>query len=165
MQSNRKFMRSTKAFIAVFITLGSAIVTATAPAFADSYRFSPGSKCLSSDPTSDSTLVRGADYIYNTNTSKYAYVVCPIDRGVPDEKITNGVYVTMSVLKYNSQTLTCTLRSGYGDGTFVDSKSASTSANGKASFNTPTVANGIIYGVFCSLPPSSGINSFYTWFN
>jgi hypothetical protein len=158
-------MKTRKTFIAAAVTLVSTLATAAAPALADDYRFSPGSKCLSSDPTSDSTLVRGANYIYNTSTSKYAYVVCPIEWGVPDEQITNGVYSTISVLKYNTQKLTCRISSYYGDGTFVDSKSASTTINGRASFNTPTVKSAIVYGVFCELPPSSGIYSLYTWFN
>ncbi|MBW4622513.1 MAG: DUF1824 family protein [Cyanosarcina radialis HA8281-LM2] len=164
METTKQFKIPTK-FLVSAVSLASALATAADPALADSYRFSPGSKCLSSDPTSDSTLVRGENYIYNTNTSKYAYVVCPIDVGVPDDKITNGVYTTVSVLKYNTQKLTCRISSYYGDGTFVDSKSASTSANGRASFNTPTVKSAIVYGVFCELPPSSGIYSLYTWFN
>lgn len=152
-----------KAITALTATLVSTVI-ATAPALADEYKFSPGSMCQHSTPSDLPKLVRGENYIYNSDTSNYAYVACPIEWGVPDDSKNRGPYVNINVLKYNSQQLTCRLSTAYGTGGNIDSKSVSTTATGYTSLTTSRVKSGIVYGIFCNLPPSSGIWSIYTWF-
>ncbi len=144
----------------------STTAIATSPAMADSYKAFPGSMCQHSTSTDLPKLVRGANYIYNSSTS-YAYVACPIVRGVPgdDEGTTTGPYTTVYVLKnYNNQTVTCTLSGYWSNNGGASSQSASTSTQGMSSMSTARVAKRNIYGLFCSLAPHSGIYSYYSFF-
>lgn len=155
-----------KAIAALTATLMSTTAITTAPALADSFKAFPGNMCQPSSPSDLPKLVRGDNYIYNISTSSYAYVACPIVRGYPgdDEGTSNGPYSTIFVLKYNTQTLTCRLSGYYSSGDSASSQSVSTNNTGNASISTARVAQRNIYGIFCSLPPSSGILSYYSFF-
>lgn len=160
----KQFVRAKKAVIATTTVLISSAVIST-PVLADQFKAFPGSMCLSSDPASDSRLVRGENYVYNSSSSN-AYVVCPIVRGFPgDDQVSNsGPYTTIFALKNNNQTITCRL-SGYdSNGDNASTQSASISGFGKLSFSTARVAKRNIYGIFCTLPPSNGIVSYYSFF-
>lgn len=154
-----------KAITALTATLISTTAIATTPVLADSFKAFPGSMCQPSTPSDLPKLVRGDNYIYNSSTS-YANVACPIVRGYPgdDEGTSNGPYSTIFVLKYNTQTLTCRLSGYYSSGSSGTSQSVSTNNTGSASISTARVAQRNIYGIFCSLPPSSGIQSYYSFF-
>jgi hypothetical protein len=80
---SEKISKQTKAIVAL-ATLMSATAITTSPAWADSYKAFPGSMCQHSTSTDLPKLVRGPNYIYNSSTS-YAYVACPIVRGVPGD--------------------------------------------------------------------------------
>ncbi|MES1021655.1 hypothetical protein ABN584_01975 [Gloeocapsa sp. BRSZ] len=164
--SSEKILKKTKAIVTLTATLMSTTAIATSPAIADSYKAFPGSMCQHSTSTDLPKLVRGPNYVYNSSTS-YAYVACPIVRGVPgdDEGTTTGPYTTVYVLKnYNNQTVTCTLSGYWSDSGGASSQSASTSTQGMSSMSTARVAKRNIYGLFCSLAPHSGIYSYYSFF-
>ncbi|PSB01274.1 hypothetical protein [Merismopedia glauca] len=166
MKTTKHFRKPAKTFIAAAVTLLSTIVTAAAPALADSYKSFPGSMCHGTDSSSEAKLSRGYLYIYNGDSSQYAYVVCPIVRGAPgdDDGTTSGPSSLVYVNKGNSQKMLCGLIGDWPAGGGFSYQEGTTIAQGTTYISIPKIAKRNIYAIFCSIPPKSSITGYYSFF-
>jgi hypothetical protein len=162
-------MKTTKQFkilVGAAVTLASTLATAATPALADNYKAFPGSMCHGMDSASESKLSRGYLSIKNNDSSQYAYVMCPIVRGVPgdDEGTTSGPSSLVYVDKGNSQSMLCGLIGDWPAGGGFSYKDGTTTAQGVTYISIPKVEKRNIYAIFCSIPPKSSITGYYSFF-
>jgi hypothetical protein len=158
MNYKKQSIKQGKAIVALSIALISSAAIAS-PVFAEITVFS-GNTCRPANSTEDAKLTSGHDYIYNFS-STYAYVTCPINQRFPSDSSGTSTSSSIRVLKYNTQELSCTLKSTSLFSSTLGTGSAKTTyGNGFTYMETSSVPKGHTYGLLCHLPPSSGIYSY-----